>query len=1052
MKNAYNESNFQKEVISLLEKQGFSYIDSENMKQYRIDNDGFFDVQVFLLKNIIRESLIKINKNISEERINYIFNELNKLFETSNLLEANKAATKLLKEGVNYYDEKIKKSFTYKIIDFEKINNNTFFVTDELQTINLDNEKRRPDLVIYLNGFPIIVFEFKTPNDRFKILKENSIETAFKQINNYKEQVPDLFVFNFFNVISNMTESKFGSIFSSIDRYNYWRPMKEKFNQFEINQIDVFLEYLINKKTLLDLFNNYVFFTNEKNPKKIISAYHQYYGVNDSLKSIETAIKNKTGKGGIFWHTQGSGKSYSMVFLTKNFINKNPKCSVLVISDRNDLDDQTYQTFKKADKYLFQEPIRIESIDKLKENLKGLKQNGIYFSTIQKFSENKISILSNREDILIISDEAHRSHNNLNTVYSLDEEGENLTQKKGYAQVLREAFPNAIFTGFTGTPIESKDVSTKKIFGEIVSKYPMWMAQIDKFIVPIYYEIRFKHLKISKEKSIELDKYYDLLIEEIDSKANIKNIVRKNVNKDIQDIEKIILHSDRMEEIANDFIQHYKKRVDVLKGKAMFVAYNRNAGLKYYNLFVSICPELENNIEFIATSTSSDTLEMINLIGPKKNQKKLANDFKDPNSEFKIAIVVDMWLTGFDVPCLDSIYIDKPIKMHNLMQAIARVNRVYSEDKDDKKVGENIKKTSGLVIDYFGVYKYLKKALEFYNDSNNNLINEEKKADIALLKEIFDRNLSEIYEKYFKDIIKSNQIENNKVKKVKIFANEIYKKKLVNEYILDFRKIAILYNSIIQNLENSKIYKFQVYKFVYNYLINFEVNQIKNSFVNKIEKLKEMIADSFEYSRSSDVCSTINGERIELNDLLKIVNEKKIEEETKFLDAKEKELYIKLLISEISKLDKLRSEKLSKKLKILLEKYESNIILFEEFIDELSNIGKDAENGKFEDDELKLEYDELIFYKIIQPGNTITVLQNDKEKAIEIAKEAYKIFAIRINKDSRNKWYENKVLIKSIRKEIKEIMNKHNFPPEDVKHVPEFYINQIIQQYKSKED
>ncbi len=1049
MKNVYNESNFQKEVISLLEKQGFSYINSENMKQYRIDNDGFFDLQVFLLKNIIRESLIKINKNIPDEHINYIFKKLSKLFETSNLLEANKAATKLLKEGVKYHDEKIKKTFTYKIIDFEKINNNTFIVTDELQTINLYNEKRRLDLVIYLNGFPIIVFEFKTPNYTSKILKENSIEDAFRQINNYKDQIPDLFKFNFFNVISNMTESKFGSIFSTIDRYNYWRPMKEKFNEFEINQIDVFFKYLFNKKTLLDLFNNYTFFTSEKNPKKIISAYHQYYGVNDSLKSIETAIKNKTGKGGIFWHTQGSGKSYSMVFLTKNFINKNPKCSVLVISDRNDLDDQTYQTFKKADKYLFQEPIRIESIDKLKENLKGLKQNGIYFSTIQKFSENKISILSNREDILIISDEAHRSHNNLDTVYSLDESGEKLTQKKGYAQVLREAFPNAIFTGFTGTPIESKDVSTKKIFGEIVSKYPMWMAEIDKFIVPIYYEIRFKHLKISKEKSVELDKYYDLLIEEIDSKANIKNVARKNVNKDIQDIEKIILHPDRMEEIANDFIQHYKKRVKILKGKAMFVAYNRNAGLKYYNLFVSICPELKNNIEFIATSTSSDTSEMINLIGPKKNQKKLAKDFKDPNSEFKIAIVVDMWLTGFDVPCLDSLYIDKPIKMHNLMQAIARVNRVYSEEKNDKEVGENIKKTNGLVIDYFGVYKYLKKALEFYNDSNNNLINDEKNADIALFKEIFDKNLSEIEEKYFKDIIHT---KNNKTEKVRFFANEIYKNKLENEYILDFRKIGILYNSIIQILEEENIYKFQLYKFVYDYLINFEINQIKNNFVNKIEKLKEMIADSFEYSRSSNLSSTITEEKIQLNDLLKIVNEKIIEEETKFLDVKEKELYIRLLISEISKIDKLRSEKLSEKLEKLLANYESNSISFEEFIEELSNIVKDAENGKFEDDELKLEYDELIFYKIIQPGNTETVLQNDKEKAIEITKEAYKIFATIINKDSRNKWYENKVLIRTIRREIKEIMKKHNFPPEDVKHVPEFYINQIIQQYKSKED
>jgi len=1043
MKNTYKESTFQKDVIEILEKQGFIYINSNDIKKYRVGNDQFFDVQIFLLKKFINKALIKINKKIPEEHLFLIHKKIDEIFKTSNLLESNKAATKLLQNGIEIFNDKInKKSVHYQIIDFEKIENNNFIVTDELKTINLDNEKRRPDLVIYINGFPFIIFEFKTPNDSLNILEEDSMNKAFRQINNYRKQVPNLFVFNFFNVISNMVESKFGSAFSNIDRFNYWRPINTKHTRQEIGQIDIFLKYLFKKKTLLDLFKNYSFFTNEKNSSKIIAAYHQYYGVKDSLKSINDAILNKTGKGGIFWHTQGSGKSYSMVFLTKNFINTYPKSSILVISDRTDLDDQTYQTFKKADEYLFQKPTKIKSIIDLKQNLEGIRQNGIYFSTIQKFSEDKIGILSVRDDILIISDEAHRSHNNLDFKYSLDDK-ELLVKNRGHAQVLRDAFPNATFTGFTGTPIESEDISTRKIFGNIVTKYPMWMAEFDKFIVPINYEIRFKHLKVSLIHSKKLDEYYETLINEIDEKSNIKNFARKKVNKDVQNLEKIILHSERMNEIANDFIEHYKKRANILKGKAMFIAYNRNAGFKYYNLFTSLCPELKNNIKFIATSNSSDNSEMINLIGSKKDQREYAKQFKDPNSDFKIAIVVDMWLTGFDVPSLDLLYIDKPIKMHNLMQAIARVNRVYSEKLNDEKIMEPKQKTDGLVVDYFGVSKYLRKALEFYNDSNNSIENIESKfEDIDKIKLIFIECLDKITRKYFEGIIYKNSHE---TKKVRILANTIYVKKLENEFVSDFRKIIKQYNSIIQILNEEELYKFHLYRFVYIYLINSEVTNIKNNFLEKIEKLKDMIANSIIYDESSDISTFKSGKKIKLSDLLKKIKDQSFDEETKHLDAREKEIIIRLSISEISKIDKLRSENLSKKLEKLLSKYEQNFISFEEFILELSNLGNDIQSGIIQDEQLGLYDDELIFYKIIQPGNSDTIMKNDKEKAIEIAKEIYKTFVKKIDPNSNIKWYENKVMIRKIRKELKEIMKKHNFPPEDVKYVAEFYINKIIE-------
>lgn len=1046
MLDKYNENSYELSVIDLLKNSGYTYLSSKEMQEERLGADNYFSLKTYILKNKLINSIKKINPDIEKHHIDLMIKSVFDCFSTTNLLESNKCATSYLQNGIKIYDNKIKKTLSFRLIDFDNPNNNEFIVTNQFECINDDDDSRRPDIVIYLNGLPISVMELKTPNKNINLINDKLIDKAFNQISNYKRQLKDLFVFNFFNVISDMNETKMGGTFSDIDRFTYWRLMNLKMSDYENNSIDTFINNVFNKKILLDLLKNFTFFTEEKSSKKIIAAYHQYYGVKDSLKSITEAIDNKTKKGGIFWHTQGTGKSLSMVFLTKNFTNIFKKSTVMIISDRNDLDDQTYLTFRKSVIYLHQEPTKINSIIDLKEKLDSVKQNGIYFSTIQKFQENKINLLSNREDFLIISDEAHRSHNNLNVKTILNEDENKIgnedgtIDKKGYALILREAFPNATFTGFTGTPIVKDDFSTTDIFGSVITKYPMWLAIKDKFIVPINYEVRHKHLKLAKKSAEKIDKHYELLISEVEESSKIKNISKKKMNKEIQNLEKIILHQERVEEIARDFVNHYNLRKNILKGKAIFVAYNRKSGFNYYSAIVKIAPELKDNIRLIATSNSSDSEEMNMLISSKKYQKESAIEFKDPDSNFKIAIVIDMWLTGFDVPSLDTIYIDKPIKMHNLMQAIARVNRVYSEQLKKEDIKDPKIKESGLVVDYFGISQHLQKALLFYNDEDSKM--ETKCVDISLIKEYFDNFIKNIYEKYF-----SNSDYNKIIlltDKVRFLTSELIKSNKESEFINDFRKIKKNIPAIIHIMNEIERKELNLLHFIYNHLVNFEIRNIKEYFSVKIDLLKEMIANSIEYNGSSEIDEFKNGKKISLEDLLRIAKNQKFEEQTKHLDAKEKETYIKLLISEISKVDKVRSEQISKKLEILLGKYESKFITFEEFILGFEEMYNYIEVGNQISEDMNLSDDELLFYYIIQPDSEDVVKKSDRETAIKIAREVYNSFANTINLNSKLKWYENENNINKIRVAIKDIMEKENFPPNDRTVAADRYINTII--------
>ncbi len=656
-----NEHKYEELVIKYFQEIGYLYKTSDEILTVRKD------LGIVVLYNSLESAIRKIN-DVNEFEISNIIGEVRRTDE-ANLLKANEKAIKYMTEGIKVKGKDDEITKTFKIIDFENINNNEFIVTNQLRVIsshqNYDNQI--PDIVIYINGLPVSIIELKSPAiDDIS----HSIDDAYKQVQNYQSYMPSLFTWNILNVISNKHINRYGSLTASYTRYSNWRNLKSN----DVINDEYFFESLFEKSNILNILKNFTFFTSGDDKAKIIAGYHQIQGIQEANESILKAMDNHTGKAGIFWHTQGSGKSLSMVFLIRYINNIKMKLTTLIITDRKDLDNQLSNTFTSAIDFLGQNVKQIESISDLKETLNNRKQNGIYLCTVQKFNQT-VGELSARDDILVISDEAHRSHKNINGKLEVLEEELKVEQKYGYAYYLRQAFPNATFMGFTGTPIETEDHQTKSIFGDYATKYLMSDAEADGFVVPIKYESRHAKLEIASQKKSELDALYKEVREEVLESTDLKADVQKHLNSKIQKMDMIIGDSDRINEIATDFVKHYKSRQSLLKGKAMFVAYNRDIAFKYYYKMIELDPELKKNIRVILTANNQkDTPEMLSIIGNDKYRKDSADEFKNPESDFKIVIVVDMWLTGFDAPCLDTLYLDKPIKMHNLMQTIAQFN------------------------------------------------------------------------------------------------------------------------------------------------------------------------------------------------------------------------------------------------------------------------------------------------------------------------------------------------------------------------------------------
>jgi len=715
-------------AIELLEKLGFEYIyapsiapDSETPMR-----ESFEDV---ILKEKLQNALAAINPTLDYDLIEYAVKQCQRLRSTE-LLTDNELFHKMLTEGVKVEVQKdgVTRGEIVKLIDFDDVSRNNFVVSNQL-TIVENGINKRPDLILFVNGLPLVVAELKNPVD-----ENATIKSAYNQIQTYKSVIPSLFAYNAFCIISDGLEAKAGTISAGLTRFMSWKSSDGRSEASKlISRMETLVHGMLNPTTLLDLIRNFIVY--EKNTKvdsktqittietvKKLAAYHQYYAVNKAVERTTLASSiNGDKKGGVVWHTQGSGKSLSMVFYTGKVVLSLNNPTILVITDRNDLDDQLFDTFASSQSLLRQEPIQAQDRDHLKTLLK-VASGGVIFATIQKFSPEEGNIydeLSDRRNIIVIADEAHHTQYGFKpkTVDDKDKDG-NVIGKKivyGFAKYLRDALPNATYLGFTGTPIENTDVNTPAVFGDYVDIYDISQAVEDGATVKIYYESRLAKITLSDEGK--------KLVKELDDELGNDDLseTQKAKAKWTQ-LEALIGSENRVNEVANDIVTHFENRQEVFDGKGMIVAMSRRIATRLYEEIIKLRPEWHSDdlskgvIKVIMTASSSDGPQMAKHHTTKQQRRDLANRMKDTNDELKLVIVRDMWLTGFDAPSMHTLYIDKPMKGHNLMQAIARVNRVYKD------------KPGGLVVDYLGLASDLKKALSFYSDSGG-------KGDPALAQE-----------------------------------------------------------------------------------------------------------------------------------------------------------------------------------------------------------------------------------------------------------------------------------------------------------------------------
>ena len=696
-----NENTIEQLTLQRLQSLGWEYRYGKDLPVH----EGKFargDLSGVVFVEQLREAVRKLNPQLPESAVDSVVKSATKS-DIGDLVVRNQAFYKLLRDGVRveYTQNGEQKIEMVRLVDFEHWENNRFIAVNQLEIRSRKGGKRIPDIIGFVNGLPLVVFELKNP------LRESAdLLQAFNQFETYKDEIADLFVYNQALIISDGIAARLGSLSADFQRFTPWKVVDEKAKSKRLDfgdELQNLLNGLITPQKLLDYVRYFVLFERGSNGALIkkIAAYHQYYGVNEAVEStIFVSSEQGDKRIGVMWHTQGSGKSISMLFYAGKLLSqpelKNP--TILVVTDRNDLDGQLFQTFSSGKDLIKQTPQQVEDRDQLRQLLAQNEVGGVFFTTIQKFAlneeESHFPVLNERSNIIVISDEAHRSQ------YGFTQKLHNGKFQAGYAHHLRDALPNASFIGFTGTPISLEDRDTQDVFGQYVSIYDLQDAVEDGATVPIIYEAR--QIKLAENAN------HDELFAEIDE------LLEGEENPKLRLREKLLGSEARLHDLAVDFVQHFAKRNEVVDSKAMMVVSSRQICVDLYNQIIALHPEWhsdninEGAIKIVMTGSASDASEMQKHVYSKQEKQTLERRFKDPNDPLKVVIVRDMWLTGFDAPCCNTMYIDKPMQGHNLMQAIARVNRVFRN-----KSREN----GGLIVDYVGIADELEKATRQYTNS-----------------------------------------------------------------------------------------------------------------------------------------------------------------------------------------------------------------------------------------------------------------------------------------------------------------------------------------------
>ena len=1059
------ENTIEEFAIKQLERLGYEYIYAPDIAPDtdRAERTSYEEV---LLTERLQNAISRINPTVPIDSQEEALKEIQRI-NSPELIANNEQFHRMLTEGisVSYQKDGHQRGDLVWLIDFETPENNEFIVANQFTVIE-DGNTKRPDIILFVNGIPLVVIELKNPAD-----ENATVKSAYKQLQTYKAIIPSLFTYNGFMVISDGLEAKAGSLSAGWTRFMAWKSAdgKEEVSHL-VSQLETLINGMLNKETLLDLIRHFVVFEKSKKEDsktgitsittiKKLAAYHQYYAVNRAVESTlratgytleketpvsmvmespesygVTGVKSQPKgdrKGGVVWHTQGSGKSLSMVFYTGKIVLALDNPTILVITDRNDLDDQLFDTFASSIQLLRQEPVQVENRDDLKEKLK-VASGGVIFSTIQKFQPQEGNVfeeLSDRGNIVVIVDEAHRTQYGFKakTIDDKDADG-NVVGKKivyGFAKYMRDALPNATYLGFTGTPIESTDTNTPAVFGNYIDVYDIAQAVKDGATVRIYYESRLAKVQLSEEGKE--------IVKELDDELSKEDLTdTQKAKAKWTQLEALVGSKNRIKNIAKDIINHFEARQEVFDGKGMIVSMSRRIAAELYKEIITIKPNWHSDdldkgvIKVVMTSASSDGPEIAKHHTTKSQRKALAERMKDPDDELKLVIVRDMWLTGFDAPSMHTLYIDKPMKGHNLMQAIARVNRVYKD------------KPGGLVVDYLGIASDLKKALSFYSDAGG-------KGDPTLLQEQAVKLMLEKlevvsqmfhgfpYEEYF-EAETSKKLSMILSAEEHILGLEDGKKRFINEVTALSKSFAIAIPHEQAMDVKDEVSFFQAVK---ARLAKFNVTgtgktdeEIETTIRQVIDKalVSEQVIDIFDAAGIKKPDISILSEDFLL--------------ELKGMEHKNVALEVlkKLLNDEIksrSKKNLVKSKSLMEMLENSIKKYHNKILTAAEVMDELIELSKEIVNMDNEAKELGLTDFEYAFYTAVADNKSAReLMQKDKLRELAV------ILTERVRANASIDWTIKESVRAKLKVIIKRTLRKFGYPPDMQKLATETVLKQ----------
>ena len=1039
--------------IELLEKQGYEYIYAPDIAPDSDDpqRSHFEDV---LLSSRLMDAVARINPTIPYDAQQEAIKEISRI-HSPELLTNNETFHRMLTEGVkvSYQKEGSQRGDLVWLVDFDNPENNDFVVANQLTVIE-NGVNKRPDVVLFVNGLPLVVIELKNAAD-----ENASVKSAYKQLQTYKASIPSLFTYNGLMIISDGLEAKAGSLSAGLSRFMAWKTAdgKEEASHL-VSQLETLIKGMLNKETLLDLIRHFIVFEKSKteDPKtgvvtietvKKLAAYHQYYAVNRAVESTLRAtghtlekqtpvsqvmedpasygvagVKNQPKgdhKGGVVWHTQGSGKSLSMVFFTGKVVLALDNPTILVITDRNDLDDQLFDTFASSTQLLRQEPRQVENRDQLKELLQ-VASGGVIFSTIQKFQPdegNVFDTLSERENIVVIADEAHRTQYGFKakTIDDKDEQG-NVVGKKvvyGFAKYMRDALPNATYLGFTGTPIESSDTNTPAVFGNYIDVYDIAQAVEDGATVRIYYESRLAKVNLSEEGK--------QLVEKLDDELAQDDLTETQKSKaKWTQLEALIGSENRIKNIAQDIVSHFEQRQAVFEGKGMIVSMSRRIAADLYAQIIKIKPDWHSDdldkgvIKVVMTSSSSDGPEISKHHTTKAQRKTLADRMKRPDDPLKLVIVRDMWLTGFDAQSLHTLYIDKPMKGHNLMQAIARVNRVYKD------------KPGGLIVDYLGIASDLKKALSFYSDAGGKgdpTILQEQAVELMLEK-------LEVVSQLFHGFAYEDYFSADTAQKLSLILSaedhilglEDGKKRFINEVTALSKAFAIAIPHEQAMDVKEEVAFFQAVK---ARLVKFDSTGLGRSDEEIETTIRQVIDQALVSEQVIDVFDAAGIKKPDIS----ILSEEFLLE-LKGMEHKNIALEVlkKLLNDELksrSRKNLVKSKSLMEMLENAIKKYHNKVLTAAEVMDELIKLSKEIISMDDEASELDLTEFEYAFYTAVADNKSAKeLMQHDKLRELAV------VLTERVKQNASIDWTIKESVRAKLKVIIKRTLRQYGYPPD----------------------